>query len=155
MKVNFLSSKDNDDKQLMHSKSSVTDTAMQATKSNNPEIRSPTDATFAVTTAKLYVPVATLSTLDITKLLKQLKTGFIRTINWNKYRSERINQANNNNLIYLICPTFQKFNTLIVLTFENKDHKISCSDYYVQKFEIKYYNVLIDYKLFFEIFVKN
>ena len=41
-------------------------------------------------------PVVTLSTQDNAKPLDQLKTGFKRTINWNKYQSkespERINQ---------------------------------------------------------------
>ena len=43
------------------------------------------DTTFAVTDTKLYVPVVTLSTEDNAKLLQQLKSGFKRTINWNKY----------------------------------------------------------------------
>ena len=40
-------------------------------------------ATSAITEAKLYVPVVTLSTPDNAKLLPQLKSGFKRTINWN------------------------------------------------------------------------
>ena len=40
---------------------------------------------FAITDPKLYVPVVTLLTQDNTKLLQQLKSGFKRTINWNKY----------------------------------------------------------------------
>ena len=42
-------------------------------------------ATFAITETKLYVPVVTLSTQDNAKLLQQLKPGFKRIINWNKY----------------------------------------------------------------------
>ena len=42
---------------------------------------------FVITETKLYVPVVTLSTQDIAKLLPQLKSGFKRTINWNKYQS--------------------------------------------------------------------
>ena len=42
---------------------------------------------FAITETKLYVPVVTLSTKDNAKLLQQLKSGFKRTINWNKYQS--------------------------------------------------------------------
>ena len=42
--------------------------------------------TFSITDTKLYVPVATLSTQDNAKLLEQLKSGFKRTINWNKYQ---------------------------------------------------------------------
>ena len=42
---------------------------------------------FKITETKLYVPVVTLSTQDNAKLLQQLKSGFKRTINWNKYES--------------------------------------------------------------------
>ena len=46
--------------------------------------------TFAIRDTKLYVPVVTLSTQDNAKLLQQLKSGFKRTINWNKYQSKNI-----------------------------------------------------------------
>ena len=42
-------------------------------------------ATFAITEIKFYVLVVNLSTQDNVKLLTQLKSGFKRTINWNKY----------------------------------------------------------------------
>ena len=42
---------------------------------------------FKITETKLYVLVVTLSTQDNAKLLQQLKSGFKRTINWNKYES--------------------------------------------------------------------
>ena len=42
---------------------------------------------FTITETKLYVPVLTLSIQDNAKLLQQLKSGFKRTINWNKYES--------------------------------------------------------------------
>ena len=49
-------------------------------------ISSATGATkFKITDTNLYVPVVTLSTQDNEKLLQQLKSGFKRTINWNKY----------------------------------------------------------------------
>ena len=44
--------------------------------------------TFSITDAKLYVPVVTLSSQDNAKLFQQLKSGFKRTINWNKYLSK-------------------------------------------------------------------
>ena len=51
---------------------------------------------FAITDAKLYVPVVTLSTQDDVKLIEQLKLGFKRTNYWNIYQSkvsiERQNQ---------------------------------------------------------------
>ena len=60
------------------------------TSSKNCVISSATGETkFVITETKLYVPVVTLSTQDNAKLLQQLKSGFRRTINWNKYQSEQ------------------------------------------------------------------
>ena len=40
----------------------------------------------------------------IKKLLEKLRTGFKRTIKWDKYRSEMTNQTKNNNLNYqIVC----------------------------------------------------
>ena len=44
--------------------------------------------TFEITDTKLYVHVVTLSTQENTKLFQQLKSGFKRVINWNKYLSK-------------------------------------------------------------------
>ena len=52
------------------------------------EINNSEDATFKITDVKLFVTVVTLSKENDTKLLEQLKTGFKRTIKWNKYRSQ-------------------------------------------------------------------
>ena len=43
---------------------------------------------FAISDSKLYVSVLTSSTQDNAKLLQQFKSGFKRTINWNKYQSK-------------------------------------------------------------------
>ena len=103
----------------------------------------------------MYVPVVTLSAEDDNKLLQQLKTRFKRTIKWNKYRSEMSNQTKNNNLSYLIDPTFTKVNKLYVLSYKNEADRISFSKYYVPKVEIKHFNVLTDGKPFFEIPVRS
>ena len=42
-------------------------------------------ATFPISDTKLYVSAVTLSSQENTKLLKKSKSGFKRTINWNKY----------------------------------------------------------------------
>ena len=118
-------------------------------------INAPASSAFAITDCKLYVPVVTLSAENDNNLLDQLKTGFNITIKWNKYRSEMSNQTKNNNLNYLIDPTFTKMNRLFVLSFENENDRTSFSKYYVPKIEIKDFNVLIDGKTFFEIPVKN
>ena len=130
---------------------------VRAAQGANPEVRddSPTNATFAIKDTKLYIPVVTLSAQDDNKLLQQLKTGFKRTIRWNKYRSEISNQAKNNNLNYLIDPKFTKFNRLFVLSFENEEDRTSFSKYHVPSVEIKDFNVLNDQKSFFEISRKN
>ena len=86
------------------------------------EVNNRTYATFKITDTNLYVPAVTLSTEDDNKLLEQLKTGFKRTIKWNKYRSKMSNQTKTNNLNYLIDPTFTKVNRFVLL-FENEDDK--------------------------------
>ena len=61
--------------------------ASQATKnaaSRVDEINNPAGITFKIKDTKLYVPVVTLSAENDSKLLEQLKTGFKRTITWNK-----------------------------------------------------------------------
>ena len=61
------------------------------------------------------------------------------------------NQTRNNNLNYLIDPQFTNVNRLFVLSFENENDRTFFSKYYVPRIEIKYFNVLIDGKPFFEI----
>ena len=73
--------------------------------------------TFTITETNLYVPVVTLSTQDNSKLLPQLKSGFKRTISWNKYISKPELLAQNANLNHLIELSFQGVNRLFVLAF--------------------------------------
>ena len=49
--------------------------------------RTTTKASFQINSAKLYVPLITLSVNGIVKFLENIKQGFKRTISWNKYRS--------------------------------------------------------------------
>ena len=105
---------------------------------------------FAIKESKLYVPVVTLSTQDDAKLLQQLKSGFKRTINWNKYESDIKTYAQNRYLNHLINPSFQGVNRLFVLSFENENDRTSHSTYYLPKVEIKDYNVMIDGRNFFD-----
>ena len=71
-------------------------------------------------------------------------------------------QNNNNNLNYLIDPTFTNVNRLFVLSFERieednikKDFRNSFSHYYIPNVQIKDFNVLIDGKRFFNLPLKN
>ena len=105
---------------------------------------------FTITETKLYGPVVTLPTKDNEKLLQQLKSGFKKTISWNKYESSIKTFAQNRYLNYLINPSFQGVNRLFVLSFENKNDRTSHSTYYLPKVEIKDYNVMIDGINFFD-----
>ena len=134
------------------SSSVLTAMITRAAGNNNdpPAIEAPTGATFSITDAKIYIPEVSLSTEDENDLLQQLKAGFKTTVKWNKYRSDMSNQTKKKNLDYLIDPTFNKVNRLIVLSFkndnENKNDRFSFSKYFVPKVEFKNYNVLIDGK---------
>ena len=113
------------------------------------------NATFAITDTKLYVPVVTLSTQDKAKLLKQLKSGFKRVINWNKYLSKPELLAQNPNLNHLVEPSFQGVNRLFVLAFGNDTERTSVKGYYLPNVEIKDYNLMINGENFFDQPVKN
>ena len=67
-------------------------------------------------------------------------------------------QPQNNNLNYLIDPTFTSVNRLFVLSFprnNNTDSRYSFLNYYVPKVKVNDFNVLIDGKSFFDLSVKN
>ena len=59
------------------------------------------------------------------KLLPQLKSGFKRTISWNKYLSKPDLLAQNANLNHLIEPNFQGINRLFVLAFDDDAQRTS------------------------------
>ena len=84
--------------------------------------------TFKITETNLYVPVVTLSTQDNAKLLPQLKSGFKRTISWNKYIPKLELLPQNPNLVE---PSFQGVNRLFVLAFENDAQRTSNKRYYI------------------------
>ena len=65
------------------------------------------------------------------------------------------NQTQNNNLNYLIDPTFTKVNRLFVLSFEDEYDRRYFSKYYVPSVQIKDFNVLINGKSFFDMPIKN
>ena len=122
------------------------------------EIDNPENATFKITDVKLFVPFVILSKENDIQLSEQLKTGFKITIKWNKYTLQMSIQPQNNNLNYLIDPTFTNVNRLFVLSFprsNNTDSRYYFSNYYVPKVKVNDFNVLIDGKSFFDLPVKN
>ena len=66
--------------------------------------------TFAKTDTKLYFSIVSLSKEDTSELLQQLKSGFKRTANCNKYQSKGITQLRKQYLVYIIDPSFQGLN---------------------------------------------
>ena len=124
------------------------------TAADNP----PTKLEFQITDTKLYVQVVSLSKQNDKKLLQQLKSGFKRTVKWNKYKSQVTIQPQNKSLNYLIDPMFTKVNRLFVLSFARNaegNHRDPFSHHSGPNIEIKDFNVLIDGKSFFDLPVKN
>ena len=112
-------------------------------------------AAFEITDTRLYVPVVTLSTQENAKLLQQLKSGFKRVINWNKYLSKPELLAQNPNLNHLVEPSFQGVNRCFVLAFESDINRTRTDRYYLPTVQIKDYNIMINGENFFDQPIKN
>ena len=103
----------------------------------------------------LYV---TLSINENIKFLENLKQGFKITISQNKYRSEITTQLENNNLDYMIDPTFRNITKMFVLSIKDviiDPTRSSYDKYYIPLVEIKDFNALIENKPFFDQPVKT
>ena len=65
------------------------------------------------------------------------------------------NQAKNNNLSYLIDPTFTKINRLLVLSFENEEDRTSFFKNYLPNVKIKDFRLLINGPTIFFVIEKS
>ena len=108
-----------------------------------------TDASLDINDCKLYIPVVTLSKDDEINLLTNLKSGFKREIEWNKYRLQMSAEAINNNLNILIDPTFTNVNRLFVLAYQAAANRQSFFQFYLPRVMVKDLNVIIDKLAFF------
>ena len=115
----------------------------------------PTGATLTINDCKLYIPVVTFSKDDEIKLLTNLKSGFTREIEWNKYSSQMSTKAINNNLNILLDPIFTNVNRLFVLAYQTADDGQSFSQFYLPKVMVKDFNVIIDKLAFFDLPIKT
>ena len=117
--------------------------------------------TFQITSAKLYVPIVTLSTKDNVNLTKQLNGGFKRFVYWNEYKSKMDKkQADDQNPTrFYLDASFQRARTLSVLTFDdttvnndgaNRVKRNSHRKYFLPRVNITNYNVLIDGRHFYD-----
>ena len=111
--------------------------------------------TFEIRDTKLYVPVVNLSTQDNDKLFQELKSGFKRTVNWNKYLPKPELLGRDPNLNHLVEPSFKGVNRLFVLTLENDTQRTSHSGYYLPNVELKHYNVMTNGENLFDQPVKD
>ena len=66
------------------------------------------NSTFKITETNLYVPVVALTTQNNAKLLPRFKSGFKRTISWNKYLSQPELLAQNPDLNHLVESSFKE-----------------------------------------------
>ena len=100
----------------------------------------------------MYVPAVTLSTKENENLTKQLDEGFKRSFYWNEYKSkiETKTPDDNNVTRFPLDAPFQRVNRLFVLDFYNTENvnkmveRDSHRKYFLPKFDITNYNVLID-----------
>ena len=98
-----------------------------------------------------------MSLNDYNRFLENIKQGFKRTNSWNK-RSEITKRPKNNNLGYMIDPTFRNINRLFVLSFKNGGNDSTRNyfdEYHMPLVEIKDFSDLIGNKPFFDQPVKN
>ena len=95
------------------------------------------------------------STQDNAKLLEQLKFGFKRTINCDKYQLKTTIQTQNPYLYFLIDPIFQGESRILVLSLENDNDKKGHKKYFLPKVEMEDYNVVIDGQNVFDQLVKS
>ena len=69
-------------------------------------------------------------------MFEQLKSGFKRTIDCNKYQPKR--QSQSPYFGYLIEPSVQGINTLFMLLFENNERRTSYKKYFLPTSETKF-----------------
>ena len=106
---------------------------------------------FAITDTK---PVVALSSQDNAKLLEQVKCGFKRTIEWNKYQPKVTIQVPNPYLDFLTDPSFLEVDRFVLLS-KNEGDRIIHTGYYIPKVELNDYNVMTDRQKLFDLAVKN
>ena len=131
----------------------VADTYAGGDNDNNRE------ATFQITSTKLYVTVVTLSTKDNLNLTKQLNERFKRSVYWNEYKSkiETKTADDNNATKFPLDASFQGVNRLFGFAFDNTENgankkieRDSHRKYFLPRVGITNYNVLIDSRNFYD-----
>ena len=115
-------------------------------------------AKFAITDAKLHVPIVTLSTKDCANLAKQLNEGFKKSVYCNSYETKPAKVIEQGKNIYeLLNASFQGVKRLFVLACfvaagNDGDQEAGIKDNkkdFLPRGKIKDYSVLIDGRNFY------
>ena len=113
------------------------------------------NAVFIISDTKMYVPVVTLSKEDNEDFIEQQNKGFQRSIYWNEYKTKELTEDANANVFKYINldPSFQGINRLFVMANNRTDDQPTRNGqrkYYLQRIDLKKYNVIIDGRNFYD-----
>ena len=114
------------------------------------------NSTFAITHAKISVPVVTLSTEGNAKLSKLLTEGFKRPVYWNKYKiSPNKTYDGNDNIRELLDSSYQGVKRLFVLAYRDQGgaNRVTADShrrYFLPRVKIQKNNIEIDGRNFYD-----
>ena len=113
------------------------------------------EAVFIINDTKLYVSVVILSKEDNKDFIEQQNKGFQRSIYWNEYKTEEINEDADANVFKYINlgPSFQVVNRLFVMAYNRVDGQPTRNGqrkYYLPRISLNKYNVIIDGRNFYD-----
>ena len=106
-------------------------------------------AVFLINDTKLYIPVVPLSKEDNKDFIEQQNKGFQRSVYWNEYKTKEKDEDGNANFTKYISldPSFQGVNRLFLMAYSreaNQPTRNGHQKYYLQRIDLKKYNVIID-----------
>ena len=112
-------------------------------------------AVFIINGTKLYVPVVTLPKEDNKDFIEQQNKGFQRSIYWNEYKKNKINENADANVFKYINldPSFQGVNRLFVMAYNRANGQPTRNGqrkYYLPRYDLEKYNVIIDGRNFYD-----
>ena len=113
------------------------------------------DAVFIINDTKMYVPVVTLSKEHNKDFIEQQNQGFRRSIYWNKYKTNEINENADANVFKYINLdlSFQDVNRLFVMAYNRANSQPTRNGqkkYYLPRISLNKYNVIIDGRNFYD-----
>ena len=118
------------------------------------------DAVFIINDTKLYIPVGTLSKEYNKDFIEQQNKGFQRSVYWNEYKTNEINEDDDANVFKYINldPSFQGVNRLFVMAYNRVDGQPTRNGqqkYYLPRISLNKYNVIIDGRNFHDNPIEN